>query len=241
MKFLRTWITLIGSFGLTLAVLWLVGQWRAATAPWTEIWQRALTRRRGPSEAKRLIDAAHRRLPALKKKVALPHQPAMRKHLLENILPGLALYQALLAEDPDLQAARAEIDAVLRATVYQRRGLQLGLLRRMPFQRVVFRLVLRNAMRAYPPEGWAITPRPIRPDRVAFDIRRCYYLDTLTALGAPELTAAFCKGDEVMAELFPPTVRFERENTLARGGACCDFAYVQEQPMRSAAGEAVAA
>lgn len=241
MNFLKTWITLIGSFGLTLGALWLVGQWRAVTARWTEIWLRALTRRRGPSEARRLIDAARKRVPALMKKVALPRHPALRKHLVDNILPGLALYHTLLARDPDRLAARAELDAVLRATVYQRRGLQLGLLKRLPFQRVLFRLVLRNAMRAYPPEGWAMTPRPANPDRVAFDIGRCYYLDTLTALGAPELTTAFCNGDTVMAELFPPTVRFERENTLALGGARCDFAYVLDRPMRAPVEEPIAA
>ena len=54
---------------------------------------------------------------------------------------------------------------------------------------------------------------------------RCFYLNTLTAYGAPELTASFCKSDEVMAELFPPSIRFVRPHTLGRGDALCDFQY----------------
>ena len=60
---------------------------------------------------------------------------------------------------------------------------------------------------------------------------RCFYLNTLTAYGTPELTASFCKSDEVMAELLPPSIRFVRPHTLGRGDALCDFQYCRvDQP-----------
>ena len=63
---------------------------------------------------------------------------------------------------------------------------------------------------------------------IAFDITRCYYLNTLTALGAPELTASFCASADVMAEHFPPAIRFGRPRTLGSGDAVCDFQYCRE-------------
>ena len=53
----------------------------------------------------------------------------------------------------------------------------------------------------------------------------------LTDYGAPQLTASFCKMDDVMAELFPPEIRFVRAHTLGRGDDVCDFQYCRvKQP-----------
>ena len=80
-------------------------------------------------------------------------------------------------------------------------------------------------MKIYPSEGWETTYLERSDTRLAFNMTRCFYLDTLKALGAPELTASFCKTDDVMAEQFPSTVRFVRPHTLGRGDALCDFQY----------------
>ena len=88
-----------------------------------------------------------------------------------------------------------------------------------------FRLVFPQVMKKYPADGWDIALVENSDERVAFDITRCYYLNTLTAFKAPELTASFCKGDDVMAELYPASIRFERAHTLGRGDQVCDFQY----------------
>ena len=92
-----------------------------------------------------------------------------------------------------------------------------------PFR--LFRLIFPQVMKQFPPEGWDTTYIEISPDRIAFNMTRCFYLNTLTAHGAPELTASFCRSDDVMAELFPPSIRFIRPHTLGRGDAVCDFQY----------------
>jgi hypothetical protein len=79
--------------------------------------------------------------------------------------------------------------------------------------------------RLYPPEGWDFTFLEDSADAMAFNATRCYYLDTLSVLGALELTAAFCKSDKIMAEQFPRSIRFLREGTMAGGAAACDVRY----------------
>ena len=60
--------------------------------------------------------------------------------------------------------------------------------------------------------------------RVRFDMTRCYYLDTLTTLGIPELTGLYCRGDEVMYGGLDH-LRFVRSGTLAQGCDRCDFCF----------------
>ena len=43
------------------------------------------------------------------------------------------------------------------------------------------------------------------------------------AQGAPELTPICCQVDDWMMENLPPSIRWERTQTLGRGGAVCDF------------------
>jgi hypothetical protein len=66
----------------------------------------------------------------------------------------------------------------------------------------------------------------------AYDVHRCFYLDVLTAYGAPELTALYCKMDDLMYEALPPTITWERAKTLGRGDDRCDFRWCR---MREAA------
>jgi hypothetical protein len=95
-----------------------------------------------------------------------------------------------------------------------------------PFQ--LFKLVFPQIMKKFPAEGWDITYIENDDDKVAFNITRCFYLNTLAAYGAPELTASFCKCDDVMSECFPPAINFVRPHTLGRGDALCDFQYCRE-------------
>ena len=48
------------------------------------------------------------------------------------------------------------------------------------------------------PPAWEFRILADTPDRFRFEITRCYFLDTLTALGVPELTAGYCHNDDVM-------------------------------------------
>jgi hypothetical protein len=88
----------------------------------------------------------------------------------------------------------------------------------------------------FPPAGWQRRPAANDASRYAFDIIGCIYLETLTAYGAPELTAVFCRVDDRLAGLLPAGIRWERRGTLGTGQACCDFCWLRDQSCTSNTG-----
>jgi hypothetical protein len=208
-----------------LAILSLKRQSLTGT-PGLSGWQVFLTRRYGAEKARRLADAIRQEYGAVLAQAELPEHPVLRWHIREKILPGLALYFALRQEHGgDKAAALAVVDEAFRADLYPKNQRLLAPLRVLGNGFPIFRLLLPQVMKQYPPEGWDIQYIENNDERVAFDITRCFYLDTLTAHGAPELTASFCKTDDIMAECFPPSLRFERPHTMGRGEARCNFQY----------------
>jgi hypothetical protein len=84
--------------------------------------------------------------------------------------------------------------------------------------RVLTRLV-------YPSPAWEVEWLETSRDRIAFDITGCFYLDTLTRLGARELTPLYCKVDDVLYEDVSPELSWRRTTMLSTGGALCDFRF----------------
>jgi len=208
-----------------LGIAWLVRQRREVTAGLSD-WQHVLIRRHGAKKGQQLAAAVRQQHAALVAEASVPVNPALRWHLKEKILPGLALYWVLLQEyDGNQPAALAEVDEAFRNQTLAKSRLLFAPVKVLPAQFRLFKLVFPQIMKQFPAEGWDITYVEDRDDKVAFNITRCFYLNTLTAYGAPELTASFCKGDDVMAECFPPSIRFVRLHTLGRGDALCDFQY----------------
>jgi hypothetical protein len=195
-------------------------------------WQAYLARERGAKAAAEFMRGVRERYEVLLKQVPsllppIKESVLARVHLRENILPGLALYQSYL-EESDQATAFAHTANVLEAEVSSeasRIRLAFYLIPRR-WQFPLFRTLLRKQMALeFPEEGWDFTWLEDSPRRVAFDARRCFYLNTLTAYDAPELTPVFCACDEWQARGFSPSIRFERNTTLARGGERCDFCY----------------
>lgn len=189
-------------------------------------WKKVLIRRHGSERAGQLVSAIRQRQAALVAENSKPENPLLRWHLRSNILPGLALYQVLLGEHGgDKRAALGEVDEALRASTLIKNSFLLAPLKVAPEPFRLFKLVYPLMMKTYPAEGWDFDYVENNDTVVAFNATRCFYLKALTANGAPELTASFCKTDDVMAELFPPSIRFVRPHTLGRGDAVCDFQY----------------
>lgn len=210
-------------------ILWLVRRRSQEVRAWS-VWQRVLAEKHGATKAQQMIERVRQRYSELLAERPLPANPALRRHASKNILPGLALYQALLQENGgDRQAALAEVDEAFRAWVLANNRLLLAPLKILPKPFWLFKLAFNERMKAFPAEGWYFEYVENSDDRIAFNATRCFYLNTLTAYGAPELTASFCKGDDVQAELFPPSVRFVRSHTLGRGDEVCDFQYCHVQ------------
>lgn len=61
-------------------------------------------------------------------------------------------------------------------------------------------------------------------------VRRCRFVDLLTAVGEPQLMPLFCAVDDAFFGEGHRPVRLERTQTLASGGPCCDFRFSVVEP-----------
>ncbi len=191
--------------------------------PFAGPWQRALAPTRGAAEAGRLIAGAETRYRELYVGRPRPASRALRIHLEHSMLPGLALYQTLLEAGDDRETALATMDALCADSVTGLVRL-MAVLRRLPRPFAIFRRVEPWVVRlGFPEEGWGLEPVESSEDCVAFNVNRCFYLDTLSSYGAPELTRVFCDGDDVYFPALEPSIMWERTTTLGRGGERCDF------------------
>jgi hypothetical protein len=161
-----------------------------------------------------------------------PHfqQRALRRHLELSILPGLALYETLRTENDDREAVMSEVDRHLAAWVEnsaQRR--QARFLERLPDPYAILRIANRTVLNTnYPRQGWTVEWLEDSDRCVAFDIHECFYFNVLTAFGAPELTAHFCQGDDLLYGHLPG-ISWERARTLGRGDDRCDFRFCRAE------------
>ena len=232
--------TLLFGLGLTAGALGgLVAGRRLAAPrrmPYLGVWQRALAEKQGRVEAAMLTARVQARYDDLYADRPRFTHRALRSHLECNILPCLALYQALCKGSDDREAVLAEVESLFSAAFARQRRLVL-LLARLPDPFAVFRKAARWALRwSYPPEGWEIEPVEDSDRCFAFNVHRCFYLDVLTAYGAPELTSLCCQMDDLVYEALPPSITWERTKTLGRGDDCCDFRWCRATPERTMAG-----
>ncbi len=185
--------------------------------------QQALAEKRGPVEAATLAQRLQARFDELYAGRPRFAHPVLQAHLEQVVLPGLALYQTLLNEGLSQEEALAEVERAFEV-VFGRFIRKLGLMKDLPGSFTVFRLLARwvNWL-GFPPAGWDRDTVEDGERAIAFDYHRCFYLDVLTAYGAPELTPAFCKTDDWLAAELPPAIRWERTKTLGRGDNVCDF------------------
>jgi hypothetical protein len=105
--------------------------------------------------------------------------PALRWHLTFQILPGLALYETLKEDGARHGAARATALAEA-GMLLERLGVlapRLPLLRYVPFAFGLFRRFTRLMLLLYPATGYDIQMVEDTPRSIAFNVRRCFYLD----------------------------------------------------------------
>ena len=154
----------------------------------------------------------------------LPANPQLRWHLVEGILPGLALYQVLRESGQSQDDALGRIDRAFDQ-LFAGDVRQMKRIGRLPFALLFFRVLLKTFMRKYPAEGWTIDWKQNSRDGIRFDMTTCFYHATLSSLGAPELTAAFCRVDDLIYSTMSRYVSWQRSTTIASGSASCDFCF----------------
>ena len=204
--------------------------------PYLYAMQRALAEGRGEVEATMLAARVRGRYGELHTVRPRFANLALRFHLERNILPGLALFQVLCEESDDREAALAETEMLFGATFKGLRGM-VNLLGRLPDPFPLHRRIAHWVSRfGFPPPGWEIEPVEDSDQCIAFNVHRCFYLDVLTAYGARDLTALYCKMDDITYAALPPSIAWERTKTLGRGDDCCDFRWSRTVPDMVAAG-----
>lgn len=198
---------------------------REARMPNLARWQRAWREAQGTIDAAVFAADVQRRYDALYAQRPRFQQGALQSHLDDNILPGLAVYQVLREKGLPQDDALDHVQTLL-ATMVQPARRWLQRLGRFPWFFPVFRALIRFEMRVgFPPEGWRTVWIENSAALVAFDMHRCFFLDVLTAYDAPELTPLYCYLDVLLIEGVSPYLSWERTQTLALGGTCCDFRY----------------
>lgn len=205
--------------------------------PNLKTWQRALIEKHGEVQGAILAARAQARYEELYHERPRFTHPALRWHLEQNILPGLALYQALREEHSKRDAVLAETGSLLALGSTSRALNNLvNMHTYLPLPFAFFRLIHRVSLLAYPHQGWNIERLEQSKSSFAFNIHRCFYLDVLTAYGVPELTAMFCQIDDLAYAALSPSIKWERTKTLGRGDDCCDFRWSRVEPTPVASG-----
>lgn len=173
-------------------------------------------------DAAALVAQAQERVHEIAARVAVPSED-VREALELSILPGAALYlesRARLGQDRALALARACFTASA-----ERQSRPFHLLDRTPWLFPILRRWGRTLIRrSFSEPAYGMRWIEDSPRRLRFDMTRCFYLDTLTALGIPELTVEYCHGDEVLYGGLRH-LEFVRAGTLAQGCAACDFCF----------------
>jgi hypothetical protein len=121
----------------------------------------------------------------------LPKNHALQWHLIEGILPGLAFYRVLMEAGESHESALVIIGQIFE-TLFSDDLARMKKLGRLKFIYPFLRLYIKPAMRKYPTEGWKIEWLKNDKDAIRFDMRSCYYHDTFSKYGTPELTVSFC-------------------------------------------------
>ena len=218
----------VGMAGGVITGMLISKRWfQARHMPFVEILERQIAQEQGQVQASLVVNAVEARYWEL-----FCHRPrvvrrALRKHLNTYILPGLALYQITLEEGVEMADALWKVERFM-AEATQTKRLIFRLAGRLPAYYQMLRLLTPRVLdNTYPPEGWELEWVENSPKSLSFNMKSCFYLDMLTAYGAPELTLVYCHLDDLIFEDASPGVHWERSQTLARGDELCNFRWTR--------------
>jgi len=197
--------------------------------PNTKRWEKEIAKEVGQDGAAVFIARVQARYDELLSQARYYENKALRHHFEDNILPVVAVYSVLLMDGKDKESAMQTLDGLLEAGIESERRMY-RFWGRFPFFFDLIKLMLKPIMNAQYPERWDVEWLDLGPDIAGLNCRSCFYLDVLTEYGFRELTPHFCRLDDLLAAEAAPIVRFERTQTLARGGTMCDFRYVRVKP-----------
>jgi hypothetical protein len=149
---------------------------------------------------------------------------ALRAHTFKRIYPAIAVYETFRAQGIESKKAVWYIREYFQraAASYvphlQRMIKVFGLAKKIP------KLFMKISLRSFGPEaGFAYAFPETHGNEARFNIVRCPYMETCKRYGCPEITRAFCDGDDAGYGNLHPKLKWGRTKTIGRGGDCCDF------------------
>lgn len=177
----------------------------------------------GRERAERIAREAQRRFETLCEENAADPK-ALRAHTFRRIYPAVAVYRTM-REDGIGQE---------RAVWYVREYFQRVSARAVPhIQRIIRalalapkipKLFLNISRKSFGEDaGFTYAFPESRGNEARFNIVRCPYYETCRRYGCPEITRAFCDGDDAGYGHLHPDLFWGRTKTIGRGGDCCDF------------------
>ncbi len=155
-----------------------------------------------------------------------PENSILKWHLIEGILPGLAIYQ-ILRESGESQGSALVIVDQSFEKLFSDQQIMMRKLGNLPFIYPILRLYIKPAMLRYPPAGWTLEWIQNDNNAIRFNMTSCFYYDTLTKYSVPELTASFCKVDDFIYDKMSPEIKWERSLTIGKGDTHCDFCFAR--------------
>ena len=146
---------------------------------------------------------------------------ALNIHL-EQILPCIAFYEALLKQTGDKEKSLKlfdewAYDRIMKLVPPIKRIMALGLYKKVPdiCDKLLGKFFGSEA-------GFESREVPDAP-KFARDMTVCPYFETCKKYGCPEITQFFCKSDDITYGNMHPKLVWGRTQTLGTGGECCDF------------------
>ena len=177
----------------------------------------------GEVKAAQIARSAQKRYEALRAENSSDSKE-LRSHSYKRIYPGIAVYEAMRAEDISQEKAVWYIReyfqrlAAKRVPFFQRAIKTFGLARKFPhlFVAGVKKSCQSNA-------GFVYELPESHYNEARINIVRCPYFEICKRYGCPEITSAYCDSDDAGYGNLHPNLIWGRTKTIGHGGDCCDF------------------
>ena len=177
----------------------------------------------GKVKAAQIARSAQKRYEALRAENSSDSKE-LRSHSYKRIYPGIAVYEAMRAEDISQEKAIWYIReyfqrlAAKRVPFFQRAIKTFGLARKFPY------LFMAGIKKSCQPNAGFVYELPESHDNEArINIVRCPYFEICKRYGCPEITSAYCDSDDAGYGDLHPNLIWGRTKTIGHGGDCCDF------------------
>ncbi|MBQ7867792.1 MAG: L-2-amino-thiazoline-4-carboxylic acid hydrolase [Clostridia bacterium] len=151
------------------------------------------------------------------------HEPSAKMAHLEQILPCIAFYEALLAHTGDREKALAQFGSWCFEKIEQMAAIIPPVMKIPGLYRLIPPLMNKMLYSVFGREAGFDYVEKEQPNGFAVDMTRCPYVETCRQQGCPELAQFFCKSDDICYGNMHPRLVWGRTQTLGSGGEVCDF------------------